>query len=57
MRLSLSGPHSGRRRTMRGTTASKDLPEHVAMQLVLRAVKQKGWVENRQVVGVKQDDF
>lgn len=42
---------------MRGTTASKDLPEHVAMQLVLRAVKQKGWVENRQVVGVKQDDF
>ncbi len=27
------------------------------MQLVLRAVKQQGWVEHRQVVGVKQDNF
>jgi hypothetical protein len=27
------------------------------VQLVLRAVKQQGWVEHRQVVGIKQDDF
>ena len=27
------------------------------MQLVLRAVKQQGWVEHRQVVGVKQNNF
>jgi len=36
---------------------SQGSPEHVAMQLVLRAVKQQGWVEHRQVVGVKQDNF
>lgn len=36
---------------------SQGSPEHVAMQLVLRAVKQQGWVEHRQVVGVKQNNF
>ena len=57
VRLSLSGPGSRLCRHIRGTTAGKDLPEHVAMQLVLRAVNQQGWVENRQIVGIKQDDF